>query len=113
MPAVFAVKSVVRGRPQLNQAENLGPGGMTLRRLPDHPVGPGTAITLTFALPGGPALLRAAGVVVTDTLAGSFRRTGVRFTSLAPDVAPRIERFCADELEAQSSDESARMSSLG
>jgi c-di-GMP-binding flagellar brake protein YcgR len=104
VPAVFAVKSVVRGREQLSQAENLGPGGMTLRRLPDLPALPGSPIVLTFALPGEGPLLRAPGVVVADDLAGTFRRTGVRFAGLAADVEHRIARFC----EAQLSDFAGR-----
>ena len=106
VPAVFAVKSVVRGREQLSQAENLGPGGMTLRRLPDLPAGVGAPIFLTFALPdagsaggaGGSHLLRAPGVVVTDELVGTFRRTGVRFNGLSPEVEERIVGFCEAHL---------------
>jgi hypothetical protein len=98
VPAVFAVKSVLRGREQLSQAENLGPGGMTLRRLPDLPASAGVAIVLTFALPDGGALLRAPGVVVTDELAGTFRRTGVRFVGLADEVERRIVGFCEAQL---------------
>jgi hypothetical protein len=98
VPAVFAVKSVLRGREQLSQAENLGPGGMTLRRLPDLPAATGVAIVLTFALPDGGALLRAPGVVVTDELAGTFRRTGVRFAGLSAEVEQRIVGFCEAQL---------------
>jgi hypothetical protein len=98
VPAVFAVKSVLRGREQLSQAENLGPGGMTLRRLPDLPAAAGATIILTFALPDGGTLLRAPGVVVTDELAGTFRRTGVRFSGLSGEVERRILGFCEAQL---------------
>ena len=102
MDAVFAVKSTVRGRVQLGQAEDLGPGGMTLRRLPEFPAPPGSAITLTFALPEGtPAapLLKVTGVVVSDALAGTFRRTGVRFAGLSDEATQRIAQFCEAESE--------------
>ena len=97
VPAVFAVKSLLRGRVELNQAENLGPGGMSLRRLPEVAAVPGAAITLTFALPGGGPLLRVPGIVVSDVRAGTFRRTGVRFGALPAEVEQRIARFCATQ----------------
>jgi hypothetical protein len=95
VPAVFAVKSQLRGGVQLNQAEDLGPGGISLRRLPDVPAPLGSPIALTFALPGGGPLLRASGLVVSDALTGTFRRTGVRFGRLPADVQQKIARFCA------------------
>lgn len=94
------MKSLLRGRVQLGQAEDLGPGGLTLRRLPEQPAVPGAAIALTFALPGGGPLLRVAGVVVSDVVAGSFRRTGVRFTGIGGEVERRIAEFCATEQAA-------------
>jgi hypothetical protein len=100
--AVFAVKSLLRGRLQLGQAEDLGPGGMTLRRLPDQPAAVGTAITLVFALPEGgegATLLKVQGVVVSDALAGTFRRTGVRFLPAADEARGRITRFCMARAE--------------
>jgi c-di-GMP-binding flagellar brake protein YcgR len=92
--AVFAVKGLIKGRMQLGQAEDIGPGGMTLRCPQDAPHPPQTPILLTFALPGTRGLLGAAGVVVSDCLVGPFRRTGIRFTLLAPADEERIVRFC-------------------
>ena len=73
--AVFAVKSVARGRLQLGQAEDICPTGMTVRRPKDVALSPGTGLVLTFALPGGGAMLRLSALVVSDRLYGSFRRT--------------------------------------
>jgi hypothetical protein len=107
VPAVFAVKSLLRGRVQLGQAEDLGPGGMTLRRLPDVPAAQGATISLAFDLPGegllpgeASALLKVSGVVVSDAPAGSFRRTGVRFHALPGEVVQRITRFCEAQEQA-------------
>lgn len=94
MPAVFAVKSQVRGRFQLAQAEDLGPGGITLIRPKDSPLGAGTSIGLCFALPGTDAVLRLQGVVVSDRSGTSFRRTGIRFVALAVDLEQQISEFC-------------------
>jgi hypothetical protein len=96
VPAVFAVKGLLRGRVQLGQAEDLGAGGMTLRRLPDMPAPAGATMTLTFDLPDGAGggLMKVTGIVVSDALAGTFRRTGVRFHGLSDEATRRIERFC-------------------
>jgi hypothetical protein len=96
VPAVFAVKSRVKSRIQLGQAEDIGPAGMTLRRPKDVPFGQGTTVVLTFALPGGDDLLAVTGVVVSDRLAGSFRRTGIRFAALAAETEQRLQHFCDD-----------------
>ena len=92
--AVFAVKSVVRGRVQLGQAEDIGAGGLSLRRPREMVLRPGTPVTLTFALPGTGALYRLRAVVVTDVMIEGFRRTGLRFLSLASTEAQSIEDFC-------------------
>jgi hypothetical protein len=94
VPAVFAVKSEVEGRPWLAQAEDVGPGGLTMRRLEDPPLEPGTGVTLTFALPGSPAIVATHGVVVSDHQVGSCRRTGVRFLALPDDQEQQIAAFC-------------------
>lgn len=88
---------------QLGQAEDLGLGGMTLRRLPDVPATPGASISLTFALPMNgfdEPLLRVQGVVVSDRLDGTFRRTGVRFAGLPHDAAEALSRFCKGHTDA-------------
>jgi hypothetical protein len=96
--AVFAVKSVVRGRLQLGQAEDVGPGGLTLRRPKEFPLAVGTGVVLTFALPGLAALVRVSAIIVSDRLEGSFRRTGIRFSALAHDVERQLTDFCVAQL---------------
>jgi len=96
--AVFAVKSVARGRLQLGQAEDLSPEGMTVRRPKDIPLSPGTGLVLTFALPGSGAMLRLSALVVSDRLSGGFRRTGLRFVALAADQQQQIAGFHRSQL---------------
>lgn len=76
---VCAVRNTVGGRLSLGQAEDIGPGGITLRRPRDLPVLPRTPISVTFDLPGTRTTLDLDGLVVTDRRTGFFRRTGVRF----------------------------------
>jgi hypothetical protein len=92
--AVFAVTSKVGHRLQLAQAEDIAPAGMTLRRPKDSVVLPDTSVALTFDLPGTNRRIAVAGEVVSDRRDGGFRRTGVRFTSLAADDALRIAQYC-------------------
>ncbi len=94
VPAVFAVKCVVGDCMQLGQAEDVGPGGLTMRRPEDLPLAPGAGVSLTFGLPGEPALVATHGVVVSDNLVGSCRRTGVRFLALPADEEHQIAAFC-------------------
>jgi hypothetical protein len=85
VPVVCAVRNTVEGRLGLGQAEDIGPGGITLRRPRDLPVAPRTPIALTFDLPGTRTTLELHGLVVTDRRRGSFRRTGIRFVSPPPE----------------------------
>jgi hypothetical protein len=95
VPAVFAVKSeTAEGPLWLGQAEDVGPGGLTMRRLEDPAVAPGTGLTLTFGLPGEQTLVSTHAVVVSDQLVGSCRRTGVRFLALPDDQEQQIAAFC-------------------
>jgi c-di-GMP-binding flagellar brake protein YcgR len=94
VPAVFAVKSEGEGCLWLGQAEDVGPGGLTMRRLKDPELAPGTGLTLTFALPGDRAVVSTHAVVVTDQLVGACRRTGVRFLALPDDQEQQIAAFC-------------------
>ena len=82
---VCAVRNTVAGRLYLGQAEDIGPGGITLRRPRDLPVVPQTPITLTFDLPGTRATIDVDGLVVSDHRTGSFRRTGIRFLGPSAD----------------------------
>lgn len=95
VPAVFAVRGE-GPRPVLGQAEDLAPAGMTLRWPKDAPLAPAAAMALTFELPGTGEPIAARAQVVNERHAGGrFRRTGVRFTTLAPEHAALIARYCA------------------
>jgi hypothetical protein len=85
VPVVCAVRNSVGGGLYLGQAEDIGPGGITLRRPRGLPVVPRTPITLTFDIPGTRTTLDLDGLVVTDRRSGSFRRTGIRFVSPSPE----------------------------
>jgi hypothetical protein len=87
VPVVCAVRNTVAGRLYLGQAEDIGPGGITLRRPRDLPVLPQTLITMSFDLPGTRATIDLDGLVVSDRRAGTFRRTGIRF------VGPSAEQI--------------------
>lgn len=94
IPAVFAVREATASRVQLGQAEDIGPGGMTIR----HPKGvvlpPESPVLLSFELPDSREAIDAEGVVVSDRRIGSFRRTGVRFLVLRPEHQQAIAAFC-------------------
>lgn len=94
VPAVFAVKKGAGPGLQLCQAEDIAPSGMTIKRPRGSSVAPATEIDLSFALPGSAHEISARGLVVTDTQAGSFRRTGVRFIALRPEHAQLIAGYC-------------------
>jgi hypothetical protein len=97
IPAVFAVKKSAPGRAQLCQAEDIGPAGMTIKRPKGLSVPPRTSISLAFALPGSREEIAAEGLVVSDTVAGGFRRTGVRFIALRPEHAHLIAGYCRSD----------------
>jgi len=82
---VCAIRNTVGGRPHLGQSEDIGPGGITVRRPRDLPVAPQTPISLTFDLPGTGTTLALDGMVVSDRRHGSFRRTGIRFLGASPE----------------------------
>jgi c-di-GMP-binding flagellar brake protein YcgR len=96
--SVFAVKSRSRGRIQLGQAEDVCPGGITLRRPRDGAYTAGTTLELTFVLPGGGPVIDATAEVVSDRSAGAFRRTGLRFTALAAAHEQFILDYCLERL---------------
>ena len=94
IPAVFAVKEATADRVHLGQAEDIAPGGITIR----HPKGmvlvPESPVVLSFELPGSTEPIDAEGVVVSDRRVGAFRRTGVRFLVLRPEHQQAIAAFC-------------------
>ena len=55
---------------------------------------PHSEVELAFALPGSHEEISARGLVVSDGVAGSFRRTGVRFIALQPEHAQLIAGYC-------------------
>ena len=89
-----AVRNTVEGCLHLGQSEDLGPGGITLRRPRDMPMLPRTPIFLTFDLPGTQATIAVDGLVVTDRRAGAFRRTGIRFIEPSSEQAAVLSEFC-------------------
>ena len=95
VPVVCAVRNQVAGRLYLGQAEDIGPGGMTLRRPRDLPVLPQTPITMTFALPGTQATIDVDGLVVSDRRTSYFRRTGIRFVAASAEHLALLGRYCA------------------
>ena len=93
--AVFAVKNVVAGAIELDQAEDIGPTGITLRRPVAQQMAPETPMALSFELPNTREMIAVGGVVVSDRNAGGFRRTGVRFVELDDDKALIIAAYIA------------------
>ena len=94
IPATFAVKNSTDGQIQLCQAEDIGLGGMTIKRPRDVSYSPRTAVALAFALPGTDEEIAAQAVITSDAGDGSFRRTGVRFIALRPEHQRLIAGFC-------------------
>jgi hypothetical protein len=94
VPAVFAVKKLVGSGLQLCQAEDIAPSGMTIKRPRGTVVAPSTEVDLAFALPGSAREISARGLVVSDVVSGSFRRTGVRFVALRPEYERMIAGYC-------------------
>jgi PilZ domain len=92
--ATFAVKNSTGGRVQLCQAEDICPGGITIKRPKDASYTPRTTVALAFALPGTAELIAAEGMITSDAAAGSFRRTGVSFVALRPEHKRLIAGFC-------------------
>jgi hypothetical protein len=94
IPATFAVRQSSEGGVQLCQAEDIGPGGITIKRPRDVSHLPRTPVALKFELPGTREEILAEGVVTHDATAGSFRRTGVGFIALRPEHQQAIAAFC-------------------
>ena len=94
VPAVFAVKKAIGRHVQLCQAEDLTPGGMAMKRPRGTFIVPRTEVDLTFSLPGSDREISARGVVLHDVVAGSFRRTGVRFIAVRPEHAQLLVGYC-------------------
>ena len=91
---VCAVRNWVEGALHLGQSEDVGPGGITLRRPRDLPVVPETSISLSFDLPGTRTTVTVDGRVISDKRAGSFRRTGIRFVQLPSELLALLGAYC-------------------
>ena len=78
----------------LSQSEDIGPGGITLRRPSDLPMSPETPVSLTFELPGTQTTIDLEGLVVTDRRHGGFRRTGIRFVRASREQVAVLMDFC-------------------
>jgi hypothetical protein len=94
IPAVFAVKKAMGRSVQLCQAEDINPSGITIKRPRGSHALPRTEVELAFALPGSHEEISARGLVVSDCVDGSFRRTGVRFIAVRPEHAQLIAGYC-------------------
>ena len=92
--SIFAVKSAVGPDMHLGQCVDLAPNGMSLRRPGGLPLATGMPVQLSFELPGYGEEITAQAVVVSDQRAGKFRRTGLRFSNVAPEAMRKIENFC-------------------
>jgi hypothetical protein len=91
---VCAVRSTVGDRFHLGQSEDIGPGGITLRRPRDLPMLPETPVSLTFDLPGTRTKVDVDGLVVSDRRHGGFRRTGIRFVGPSSQQLAVLLDFC-------------------
>ncbi|MES1158234.1 MAG: PilZ domain-containing protein [Haliangium ochraceum] len=94
VPTTFAVSEATGSHVHLCQAEDIAIGGMTIK----HPKGlshePRTEVALRFALPGSREEIVARGEIVSDSRAGRFRRTGVRFIAVRPEHQQLIAAYC-------------------
>jgi hypothetical protein len=97
VPVVCAVRNTVEGQLYLSQSEDIGPGGITLRRPCDLPVLPATPISLSFDLPGTHSKIDVDGLVVSDRRCGGFRRTGIQFVHPSSDQVALLSKLCVRE----------------
>jgi hypothetical protein len=111
--ATFAVKQSSDGQVELCQAEDIGPGGMTIRRLRERSQSPRTAVALRFELPGTREEIVTEAVVTHDATAGSFRRTGVGFIALRPEHQQAIAAFCSRVAKTRGARAAAGRSATG
>jgi len=92
--ATFAVSEVDGSRVHLCQAEDIAVGGITIKHARGLSHQPRTEVALRFALPGSREEIQARGEIVSDSRAGRFRRTGVRFLAVRPDHQQLIAAYC-------------------
>lgn len=92
--ATFAVSEASGRHVHLCQAEDIAVGGMTIKHAKDLTHEPRTEVALRFALPGSREEIEARGEIVSDSRAGRFRRTGVRFIAVRPEHQQLIAAYC-------------------
>ena len=92
--ATFAVSEETDRKILLGQAEDIAIGGITIKHPKDLSHQPRTEVALRFALPGSREEIVARGEIVSDSHAGRFRRTGVRFIAVRPEHQQLIAAYC-------------------
>jgi c-di-GMP-binding flagellar brake protein YcgR len=92
--ATFGVSEADGTRIHLCQAEDIAIGGITIKHAPGLSHEPRTEVALRFALPGSTEEIEARGEIVSDSKAGRFRRTGVRFIAVRPEHQKLIAAYC-------------------
>lgn len=94
--ATFAVCEREKGAAHVHlcQAEDIAVGGITIRHARDLCHEPRTEVALQFTLPGSREEIHAHGEIVSDSRAGRFRRTGVRFIAVRPEHQQLIAAYC-------------------
>ena len=92
--ATFAVCEADGAHVHLCQAEDIAVGGITIKHARGLAHQPHTEVDLRFALPGSREEIEARGEIVSDTRAGRFRRTGVRFITVRPEHQQLIAAYC-------------------
>lgn len=78
------------------RSANLSAGGIFLDRTIPHPVG--TAVSLSFSLPGDDEVLKVRGEIVNASEAGHLGM-GVKFTRVDAGARARIEAFVRRETD--------------
>ena len=94
VPATFAVSEASGRHVHLCQAEDIAVGGITIKHARDLTHDLRTEVALRFALPGSREEIEAKGEIVSDSRAGRFRRTGVRFIAVRPEHEQLIAAYC-------------------
>jgi c-di-GMP-binding flagellar brake protein YcgR len=92
--ATFAVSEADGSHVHLCQAEDIAIGGITIKHAKGLSHEPRTEVALRFALPGSREEIVARGEIVSDSKAGRFRRTGVRFIAVQPEHQQLIAAYC-------------------
>lgn len=92
--ATFGVSEEDGKRIHLCQAEDIAIGGITIKHADGLSHELRTEVALRFALPGSTEQIEARGEIVSDTKAGKFRRTGVRFIAVRPEHQQLIAAYC-------------------